>query len=87
MKTKEEMSALKEAETMDNKLHVPSDEELAKISGGDIDINFDFIMQYIESGNDYLAREYFKLAQYRLAPLEAHTIRMTFWAKFGYPID
>ena len=63
------------------------DEELSQVTGGDMEITFDTIMQLIEANNDYMAREYFNLIQYSLAPLEAYTIRMTFWNKFGYPID
>ena len=63
------------------------DEELSQVTGGDMEITFDTIMQLIAANNDYMAREYFNLIQYSLAPLEAYTIRMTFWNKFGYPID
>ena len=63
------------------------DEELSQVTGGDMEITFNTIMQLIEANNDYMAREYFNLIQYSLAPLEAYTIRMTFWNKFGYPID
>ena len=78
MNTNEEMNLLKE-------------NELAQVSGGDIDgdieITFELIMQYIEAGNERMAADLFKLAQYSLTTLEAYTIRMTFLNKFGYPIE
>ena len=61
--------------------------ELAQVSGGDIEITFEYIMQYIEAGNERMAADLFKLVQYSLAPLEAYTIRMSFFNKFGYPIE
>ena len=88
MKTTEELNALKgESSATREKLAELTSEELEHVSGGDMEVNFDLIMQYINSGNDYMAREYFELAQYRLAAFEAYSIRMAFWAKFGYPID
>ena len=78
MNTNEEMNLLNE-------------NELAQVSGGDIDgdieITFELIMQYIEAGNERMAADLFKLAQYSLTTLEAYTIRMTFLTKFGYPIE
>ena len=65
------------------------DEELAQVSGGDgdIEITFEYIMQFIEEGNERMAAHHFNLAQYYLKPKDAYDIRMAFWAKFGYPID
>ena len=74
MNTNEETNRLKE-------------NELAQVSGGDIEITFEYIMQYIEAGNERMAADLFKLAQYSLTPLEAYTLRMTFLNKFGYPIE
>ena len=74
MNTNEETNRLKEA-------------ELAQVSGGDIEITFEYIMQYIEAGNERMAADLFNLAHYSLTTLEAYTIRMTFWNKFGYPIE
>ena len=88
MKTNEELNALKqEFETMNKKLRELTEEELAQVTGGGTDFTYDDIMQYINNGDDFWARELFNLIQYSLTPLEAYTIRMTFWAKFGYPID
>ena len=88
MKTPEELTALKkEVETVNEKIHELTDDELAFVSGGAADITYDQIMEYINNGNDYNAREYFNMAQYTLAPKEAYLIRMAFWNKFGYPID
>ncbi len=64
-----------------------NEEELKQVSGGDIEITFDLIMQYINDGNERMAAGYFKLVQYRLASSEACLIRMAFLSKFGYPID
>ena len=74
MNTNEETNVLKE-------------EQLEQVSGGDIEITFEYIMQYIEAGNERMAADLFKLVQYSLAPLEAYTIRMSFFNKFGYPIE
>ncbi|MDO4982484.1 MAG: hypothetical protein Q4E35_02885 [Eubacteriales bacterium] len=78
MKTNEETKVLKE-------------EQLEQVSGGDVDgdieITFESIMQYIEAGNERMAANLFELVHYSLAPLDAYTIKMTFWAKFGYPIE
>ena len=74
MNTNEEMNLLKE-------------NELAQVSGGDIEITFEYIMQYIEAGNERMAADLFNLAYYSLSTLEAYTIRMTFLTKFGYPIE
>ena len=88
MKTKEELNALKEeVENLNKKLEELTEEDLAQVSGGDQEITFDLIIQYIEAGNERMAADYFNLAKYRLAPLEAYLIRMTFLSKFGYPID
>ena len=88
MKTAEELKELKtEVETLGKKLTELSGEELSHVAGGAADITFAQIMAYIDEGNDYYARDYFELAQYTLAPLEAYLIRMAFWNKFGYPID
>ena len=78
MNTNEETNRLKEA-------------ELAQVSGGDIDgdieITFELIMQYIEAGNERMAADLFNLVQYSLATSDAYTIRMSFFNKFGYPIE
>ena len=88
MKTSEELKALKEElETLNKKLAELTEEELEQVSGGDIEITFDLIMQYINAGNERMAAGYFKLAQYRLEPSELYLIRMTFLSKFGYPIE
>ena len=90
MKTIEELNALKEEiETMNRKLAELNEEELKQVTGGsnDIEITFEYIMQYINAGNDRMAAEYFRLAQYSLAPFDAYQIRMAFWARFGYAID
>ena len=88
MKTKEELNELKEgAEAPEKRLRELPDGALEQVAGGHADITFDDIMQLINEGKDFLAREYFHLVQYILAPLEAYTIRMAFLTKFGYPID
>ena len=88
MKTKEELSELKEeVEILSRKLRELNEDELKQVSGGDIEITCELILQYIDSGNDRMAAGYFKLAQYRLAPSELALIRMEFLRKFGYPID
>ena len=88
MKMKEELNALKEeVETVNGKFHALNAEELEQVSGGDIEITFDLIIEYINAGNERMAAGYFNLAQYRLAPSEVYLIRMAFLSKFGYPID
>ena len=88
MKTKEELNALKEeAETVSRKFHALNEEELEQVSGGDIEITYDLILEYINAGNERMAAGYFNLAQYRLAASEAYLIRMAFLSKFGYPIE
>ena len=88
MKSSEELNALKEkVETLNKKLSELTEDELKQVSGGDIEITCDLIMQYIDAGNERMAAGYFNLAQYRLAPSELALIRMTFLSKFGYPID
>ena len=88
MKTKEELSELKEeVEILSRKLRELNEDELKQVSGGDIEITCELILQYIDSGNDRMAAGYFKLAQYRLASSELALIRMAFLSKFGYPID
>ena len=88
MKTKEELNALKEeVETVNGNFHALNGEELEQVSGGDIEITFDLIIEYINAGNERMAAGYFNLAQYRLAPSEVYLIRMAFLSKFGYPID
>ena len=88
MRTPEELTALKEeVETMNKKLAELTDEELTQVSGGDIEITFDLIIQYINAGNERMAADYFNLVQYSLASLDAYLIRMAFWNKFGYPIE
>ena len=64
-----------------------SEEELTQVTGGDIEITFELIMQFINEGKERNAAEYFRLVQYSLEPKDAYDIRMAFWAKFGYPID
>ena len=88
MKSSEELNALKEkVETLNKKLAELTEDELKQVSGGDIEITCDLILQYIDAGNERMAAGYFKLSQYRLAPSELALIRMTFLSKFGYPID
>ena len=88
MKSSEELNALKEkVETLNKKLAELTEDELKQVSGGDIEITCDLIMQYIDAGNERMAAGYFNLAQYRLASSELALIRMTFLSKFGYPID
>ena len=88
MKTKEELNALKnEVETLNKKLADLSEEDLNQVTGGDIEITFDLIMQYIDAGNERMAAGYFKLAQFHLESVDQWRIRMAFWSKFGYPID
>ena len=88
MKTKDELNKFKEENTTHNKDFAElSEAELVEVSGGGADITFEDIMKYIDDGNDYWARELFTLVQYTLPPRELYTIRMTFLAKFGYPID
>ena len=51
MKTKEELNALKnEVETLNKKLHELTDEELAEVTGGDVDIRKDLYENVILSG-------------------------------------
>lgn len=66
-----------------------TEEEAMRVSGGEEEEEnwCEVIMQYIEAGNDFMAREYFNMFVYSLAPLDAYTLRMTFLTKFGYPID
>ena len=64
-----------------------SEEELAQVTGGDIEITPELIKQYINEGKDRNAAEYFSLVQYSLAPQDAYDIRVAFLEKFGYPID
>ena len=88
MKSSEELNALKEkVETLNKKLAELTEDELKQVSGGDIEITCDLIMQYIDAGNERMAAGYFNLAQYRLASSELALIRMAFLSKFGYPID
>lgn len=88
MKKKEELNALKEeVETVSQKNRVLNDAEQAQVSGGDIEITFELIIEYINAGDERNAAGYFNLAKYRLAPLEQYRIRMAFLDKFGYPID
>ena len=88
MKKKEELNALKEeVETVNQKNRVLNDAEQAQVSGGDIEITFDLIIEYINAGDERNAAGYFNLAKYSLAPLEQYRIRMAFLDKFGYPID
>ena len=92
MKTNEGLNAPKNGvEALSKKLAELSEKETAQVTGGDvngdIEITFEYIMQFIEEGNERMAAQYFNLAQYYLEPKDAYTIRMTFWAKFGYPIE
>ena len=88
MKKKEELNALKEeVETVNQKNRVLSEAEQAQVSGGDMEITVDLIIEYINAGDERNAAGYFNLAKYRLAPLEQYRIRMAFLDKFGYPID
>ena len=88
MKTQNELNTIKkEAETLNAKPRELNEAEQVQVSGGDTEITFDSIMQYIDAGNERWAATTFKLAQYYLAPKECYNIRMAFWAKFGYAID
>ena len=88
MKKKEELNALKEeVETVNQKNRVLSEAEQEQVSGGDMEITVDLIIEYINAGDERNAAGYFNLAKYRLAPMEQYRIRMAFLDKFGYPID
>ena len=88
MKKKEELNALKEeVETVNQKNRVLSEAEQEQVSGGDMEITVDLIIEYINAGDERNAAGYFNLAKYCLAPIEQYRIRMAFLDKFGYPID
>ena len=88
MKKEEEPNTPKEeVETASRKSRALNETEQAQVAGGDIEITFDLIMEYIKAGNERCAAGYFNLAQYYLAPIEQYRIRMAFWDKFGYPIE
>ncbi len=81
------MKANEEFTGPDRKLTRLTDEELEQVAGADRDITYSDVMQLIDEGKDRLAAQYFKLIMYTITALEAHTIRMAFWSKFGYAID
>ena len=66
MKSSEELNALKEkVETLNKKLAELTEDELKQVSGGDIEITCDLIMQYIDAGNERMAAGYFKVSNHR----------------------
>ena len=88
MKTAEELNTLREeAAALNRKLAELNEEELKQVSGGDMEITVDMIMQYIDAGNDRMAAGYFSLIQYTFPAADLCGIRMAFLSKFGYPIE
>ena len=89
MKTKEELTALKEeVETVSRKLHELTEEELKYIAGGDSEHNnFMDIKRLIETGNDVGARYYYKSYAEEFPEQLRRLLRRQFQDKFGYPIE
>ena len=84
MKTAEELNALKEeVETLRGKLAELSEEELAQVKGGSaIEIYY-----FIEIGDEFRARRFFRNQINDLTDSEKQRIRREFYNKFGYEID
>ena len=84
MKTKEELSALKEeVEALNKKLHELTEEELAQVKGGSaIEICY-----FIKIGDDCQAKRAYRNEKYELTDSERKRILFLFYEKFGYEIE